>query len=362
MELNSIPLLPVIEEIAKIGCYETNMTTGTWTGSDNFIKIFGLEKKPFYTVEEFQALVHPDDFDWVMAHFSDCLRKQLDFNCEYRCVKNNGETVYVNSRSKVYYSPEGTPLRVLGVKQDVTVSKLNEQRLSELYENSIKKNEILSIVAHDLKSPLSQLESLAYLMKQKLNAQFHDLILLQETICKSAHATLNEIIEIAELEDKRYVLKTTHTDINELIQRSVTTFNVMAAKKDIVIKTTLADECGAHVNAQKFSRMINNLLSNAIKFTSAGGKVEVVTNCFEDGFKVEVIDEGIGIHQDHIPLLFDKFSKVTRRPGTMGEKSTGLGLSIVKQIIDLHQGKITVRSREGQGTTFCMDFKMADTT
>src|SRR6478736_7795027 len=130
MKDQTIALLPIIEQIARIGCYETDMTTGTWTGTSNFISLFGLEKKPVYTVQEFQALVHPDDFEWVMAHFADCLRKKIDFDCEYRCIGKEGETIYVNSRSKVYYREDGTPEKVLGVKQDITLSKMNELRLS----------------------------------------------------------------------------------------------------------------------------------------------------------------------------------------------------------------------------------------
>lgn len=356
MGLKSITLLPVIEEIAKIGCYETDMATGTWIGSDNFIEIFGLEKKPFYTVAEFQALVHPDDFEWVMAYFSECLEKKIDFDCEYRCVKKNGETIYVNSRSKIYYKPDGTPERVLGIKQDVTLSKQNERRLCQLNENNIKKNEILSVVAHDLKSPLSQLQALAQLMKMELGNQFEDIMSMHENICKSAQEIVREIVEIAELEDEAYTLKTALTDINKLISEVVKHFRLIANEKKITVTTKLAEECIAVVNEEKFSRMITNLLSNALKFTPDHRTVELSTENVQGKIIIRIKDEGIGIKKEFVPVLFDKFSNTVRRPGTKGEKSTGLGLNIVKKICDLHGGTIAVESRENVGTTFTLKF------
>lgn len=356
MGLKSITLLPVIEEIANIGCYETDLATGTWIGSDNFIEIFALEKKPFYTVEEFQALVHPDDFEWVMAYFHECLQKKIDFDCEYRCVKKNGETIYVNSRSKIYYKADGTPERVLGIKQDVTLSKQNERRLRQLNENNIKKNEILSVVAHDLKSPLSQLQALAQLMKMELGNQFEDIMTMHGNICKSAQEIVREIVEIAELEDEAYTLKTALTDINKIICEVVKHFRLIADEKNIILKTTLADECIAMINAEKFSRMIANLLSNALKFTPDHRTVELSTENVQGKVIIKIRDEGIGIKKEFVPILFDKFSKTIRRPGTKGEQSTGLGLNIVKRICDLHGGTIGVESRENVGTTFTLRF------
>ncbi len=356
MKHQSIALLPVIEQIARIGCYETDIATGIWTGSDNFIALFGLDKKETYQVEEFQALVHPDDFEWVMAYFAECLDKRIDFNCEYRCLKKNGETIYVNSRSKIYYRPDGTPERILGIKQDITQFHQKERRLNQLNENNKKKNEVLGIVAHDLKSPLSQLQGLARLMKLELEPKHHQMISLQESICHSAHKIIMEIVEIAELEDEAYQLKTALEDINLHIEQAIKNFTPNANEKGITIQTKFFKECNGFVNAQKFSRVINNLLSNAIKFSPENKTIELCTYYEEEKFVVTVKDEGIGIKKENLPFVFDRFSTTVRRPGTKGEQSTGLGLSIVKQICALHHGEITVESQVNNGTTFRLAF------
>ena len=126
--MDSNSFIKQIEKIAKLGSYETDLLTGEWKGSDNFIDIFGLEKKEKYKVAEFQALVHPDNFKKVMGYFAECLAQKKDFNYEYKCIKTSGEIIFVSSRSKIFYSEEGTPIRIIGIKQDITERKLTEKK------------------------------------------------------------------------------------------------------------------------------------------------------------------------------------------------------------------------------------------
>jgi two-component system sensor histidine kinase VicK len=114
------------------------------------------------------------------------------------------------------------------------------------------------------------------------------------------------------------------------------------------------------IDSLKFLQVINNLISNAIKFTKDNGRIEVrIEERQPAGNKVPVVrfsvaDDGIGIPAKMQPVLFDKFTKA-RRPGIRGEKSTGLGLSVVKSIVELHGGNIWFESAEGKGTTFYVE-------
>jgi two-component system sensor histidine kinase VicK len=355
MQESSVELLPVIEEIAKIGCYETDMKTGTWVGSDNFIELFGLEKKPRYSVEEFQALVHPEDFQWVMKYFSECIKNQIDFNCQYRCLKSNGEIIYVNSRSKIYYKSDGSPDRVIGVKQDITASKQNEMRLHQLNENNKRKNEVLSMVAHDLNAPLNRLSGLAKIFQEALGTSYSKLIDLHQQMCLSAKTIISELIEIAELEDESYALKKEHQDINKIILQSINMFKANAEEKGVHIETDFIPHCEAHICASKIARVINNILSNAIKFSPENKSIHIATLKNVKSVFIIIRDQGIGISREHLPFIFEKFAKTLRRPGTKGEQSTGLGLSIVKQIVNLHNGEIQVTSQENAGTTITIE-------
>ena len=350
--MKATELLEKIEQIANLGSYQTDLTTGIWTGSPNFISIFGLPKKDFYSIEEFQALVHPEDFEEVMDYFGNCLANQKDFEYEYRCKKPNGEIIYVQSRSKVYYAPDKTPLKIVGIKQDITNHKLYELKLEELNQLNRKKNEVLSLVAHDLKTPISHIESVTNLLETELNHKQLDMIKIQKQACESSKNIISELIEIANLENENKQLPLRKVNINKLIEHSIEHFQFKARDKNIDIITDFNKDAFALINPTKFARVIDNLISNAIKFTPPNKAIQIVTKSEKSKLILKIIDNGIGIPESIIHLIFDKFSKYARRTGTLGERSTGLGLYIVKQIIELHHASIEVKSKVNQGTTF----------
>lgn len=356
-------LLHEIERIANLGSYQTDLIKGTWTGSDNFIKIFGLPRKEEYSIEDFQGIVHPEDFQDVMTYFGECLAQKKNFNYDYRCIKTDGVVIYVTSRSQVYYSENGTPLRIVGTKQDITERYLREEKLMALNAalkllNS-KKNRVLGNVAHDLRNPISAIEGLNYLLKSDLSGEQLELIELQEEALEYTKTIIAELLEVSNLENNNASFKKIETDLNALIFKSIQQFQAQAFKKNIVIKTQLATEAIVPLNPNKFSRVIDNLISNAIKFTPQRKSIEISTTVNQNTIIFTIKDEGIGIPEESIPVLFEKLPQDLKRQGTAGEKSIGLGLSIVKEIVDLHDACIQIKSKEHQGTTFEIELKRA---
>lgn len=345
-------LLSEIEEIARLGSYETDLSTGTWKGSENFIRIFGLPKKKEYTEEEFQALVHPDDFEEVMQFFRECLEEQKDFNCEYRCIRPDGEVIYVNSRSHITYDENGSPLKVIGIKQDITATKIYEKKLDQMNKLIRKKDEILAEVVHDLRGPLTQIMMIASLLEVKLEDEDQDMFELLKETCETSESIVSEIIEIAELEDFSLELNKSVSDLNDIIRQSANCYKLKLKEKKIALNTSFSPDATAFVDRNKMLRMVDNLLNNAIKFTPKGNAITLSTRTAEDSVTLIIEDEGIGIKEEHVPLLFDEESRPIRRQGTDGEHSTGLGLNIVKQIVDLHKGKVQASSIFGEGSTF----------
>jgi two-component system sensor histidine kinase VicK len=115
--------------------------------------------------------------------------------------------------------------------------------------------------------------------------------------------------------------------------------------------TSNQEQVYAEVDSLKFLSIVNNLLSNALKFTPDNGKIHLHVEEQADAILLTVKDNGVGIPEKYHLVLFDKFTKA-RRSGLKGEESVGLGMSIVKRLVDLHQGKIWLESQEGKGTTF----------
>lgn len=123
-----------------------------------------------------------------------------------------------------------------------------------------------------------------------------------------------------------------------------------------MISTELADTAAALINPEKFSRIIDNLLSNAVKFCNPGDSIKVTTENRESDILLKVSDTGIGIPEEQLPNIFDKYSNEIRRTGTEGESSIGLGLNIVKHFVDLHGGSISAKSEDGNGSEFTVKF------
>ncbi|ELR71245.1 Sensor histidine kinase of a two component response regulator [Fulvivirga imtechensis AK7] len=350
MNISTIDWLKEIEDIANLGVYDMDLTTGTWTGSDSLIRIFDLPVKAQYTAEDFQAAVHPDDFDDVMAYYHECLKSRDYFNCVYRAIRTDGKVIYVSSKSRIFRDDNHIAVRILGIKQDITKQKTDEIRLKQLNEANEQKNEVLTMVAHDLKSPINQIKALSSLLKNDASDAQKLLLDILEDASDNALDIIGDLIEIAQLEqDIR--LKLTNININDLVLKSVSFFDYNARQKNIRLKKSLSEDATAPIHRAKFKRVIDNLLSNAIKFSPEGETIKIKTEKKQGVVKLSVKDNGIGIAEKNIPKLFNKFSTL-RRQGTKGEKSTGLGLSIVYEIVKKHNGEIFVKSEVNRGTTF----------
>lgn len=163
---------------------------------------------------------------------------------------------------------------------------------------------------------------------------------------------INDILETQRIECGKLKLVATREDVCQLVRAAVDRSAFLASDKGCTISTVLPTEpLWAPLDARKIAQVLNNLLSNALKFSPAGAPVEVGARAIPDAVEVWVRDHGPGIAPSERELLFKKFSRTSVRP-TRGEKSTGLGLYIVQEILKLHGGEVQVESLPGQGSTF----------
>jgi signal transduction histidine kinase len=140
--------------------------------------------------------------------------------------------------------------------------------------------------------------------------------------------------------------------VSQLIRHSIEPLTINADAKHITLQIEVApNEPMLYADPLRLTQIFNNLLSNAVKFTSAGGRVTVRVVPERDGVSVMVEDTGLGIAEQELPHVFDKFHQTSTK-ATAGETGAGLGLSIVRELVLLHQGNISVTSQVGRGTTF----------
>ncbi|HRE56616.1 MAG TPA: hybrid sensor histidine kinase/response regulator [Candidatus Kapabacteria bacterium] len=222
-----------------------------------------------------------------------------------------------------------------------------------------EKDRLMQIVSHDLRSPLGGIKGLSEILKNGEEAEIPEIVReFSEIIVQTSDTLLNlvnDLLDLAKIESGKQRLNVVNFDIISILQNSVRLQEKVAQSKglQLVFQHSLPQSpFVVTADEPKITQVINNLLSNAIKFTPKGGSVFVTLSAHNDTqLCITVKDTGIGIPPEHLPKVFEKFGN-HQRSGTSGEKGTGLGMTIVKRFVELHDGTIDVQSQQGVGTTF----------
>lgn len=220
------------------------------------------------------------------------------------------------------------------------------------------KNQVLGMVAHDLRNPIAAVESIAMIMElDDIDADTQDNLNMVKASCAKARHIIDDLLEAARNESNP-ALETERTELNRLLKAILGDWETQKNTKTNILFTSSANPAYAHINTEKFHRIIDNLVSNAVKFSNDNGRVDVRLSKSDNMLVLEVQDYGLGIPEAMLPEIFNRFSKAGRN-GMRGEKSTGLGLSIVRQIVEKHDGTINVESKEGTGSIFVVKLPVA---
>jgi len=233
----------------------------------------------------------------------------------------------------------------------------NKRLLTELNNT---KDKLFSIIAHDLRGPVSSFFELSRLMVEEHHSMTEsDIMEISKTMLNSSenlNRLLENLLEWAQMqhgtlryEPSQFFLLTEILVASNLIMDP-------ARKKSIAISYNIPDNLQCYADVHMFDTIIRNLISNAIKFTNKGGKIIISANIHDgDYLEIQFKDSGIGMSKDMLNKLFI-LNANTSRAGTEGEPSTGLGLLLCKEFIEKHNGKIWVESEEDQGTVFHVQF------
>jgi two-component system sensor histidine kinase VicK len=230
--------------------------------------------------------------------------------------------------------------------------KAIEEKNVEIETASQLKNEILGIVAHDLRNPLTAIYTLAVMMEgdKTMDADNQENLQMIKTSCDKATSIINDLIETAN-NDKDTVFDIEEVELNQYLLKIVDEWAKNKTGPTNILYYGTDKPIYTHINMEKMQRVMDNLISNAIKFSGESERVEVRLRNADGQIYIDVKDFGMGIPDSILPYIFDRFSRASRR-GIRGEESVGLGLSIVKQIVEKHGGDISVATAEKRGTTF----------
>lgn len=295
---------------------------------------------------------------------------QDDFSMTYE-FKTGDRIIYHQTRIAYVYKKDRSRVAVIGTRNiDDLIKKerMQEAKLKEAYivaeEANKAKTDFLNNMSHDIRTPMNVILGYNELMKQYLTDPI--LVDYQNKIEQSGKLLLsiiNNVLDMARIESGKMVVEERAEQIGLVVEEIESVFESSAQEKNIVF-TTSVDVDHTHVlwDGFKVREILMNLVGNAFKYTPDGGHIAIDVKelyCARSGYvriQTQVKDTGIGMSEDYLPTLFDSFSREYNT--TIGKVSgTGLGMAIVKNLVDMMDGEICVKSKLGEGTCFTLTFE-----
>jgi len=303
---------------------------------ENIFKKRLTEKKPF------------------LFNFTIGLRIPISFYCHLRKNKD----IYVLMGFISFFEMEKLQLHIMETNTQLNnlARELSKKNVELAKANNLK-NQLMGIAAHDLRNPIGVINSYTefLLMDEKIHGD-SELKKIIDTIRRMSDYSLmlvRDYLDYSKIEEGQINLELKNIDIIKLLKKQVSISRILSSNKDITIKTNFScDSFFFKADKLKFSQVIDNLITNAIKFSHKGEKIILSAEKInEDVLEIRVKDFGVGIPENKLSTIFDPFTKNSTK-GTSGERGTGLGLTIAKQIVQAHNGKIKVESKSGKGSVF----------
>lgn len=293
-----------------------------------------------------------------------------------RATRADGVDNYVSTTKIPRYNEKGEIIGLIGITRDIThrmqleqIKEENEkiaEKLKRLEEFNKITSELISVVSHELKTPIAIIKESVMLILDGIagpitEKQKHLLIKARGTIDRLKHI-VDDLLDVSRIERGILQLHYSLVNLNDLIKDSAEFFKKNAEEKGIDLKWTLpAKQINIFIDTEKFMQVICNLLNNAIKFTDASGAINIETKIVGEKVRICVSDTGIGISKTDMHKLFGRFVQISKA-SRFQSKGLGLGLSIAKDLVEKHSGEIWAESKLGVGSRFYFTLPMIYTT
>ena len=285
---------------------------------------------------------------------------------------SKGAVTYIQIKAIPFsVNKSGKVSSVLETLIDITERKLYEESLikttKELKRLDQIKSDFISTASHELRTPLTSIKNAVDLILSRKTGEITDaqekFLSMAQRNANRLSALINDLLDISRIESGRIQLNYTDVDIKNIIENVVNTFRSLANEKSISLKMNIAPDLPPiYGDASMIEQVLINLVNNAIKFTPARGTIAVdvhqvegvsdMSEGIERFLETSVIDTGIGIPEEHVKHIFEKFYQVESSLSVKKQPGTGLGLAISKGMVEAYGGKIQCKSKEGVGSTF----------
>ena len=361
-------LLAETQQIAHLGSWEWDIVHNSITWSEEMYRIYGWETAPGeLTYEGYMKQIHPDDREKAVAVIQRSYQDHQPFQFDHRILCPDGTVRWMHGQGAVILDEAGQPVRMLGTGQDITDRKRVEEELrrardemetrvrertADLEEADRAKDRFLAMSAHELRNPLASIRHAAELLKllgpaaAPVNRARE---IIERQVNQQAHL-LDDLLNVSRIARGKIELRSAPLDLCELVRDTVEDYRGLVEAAGITLELSLATgPIWVEADSTRLAQVLGNLLQNAVKFTDRGGSV-AVSLAVADGIRrvaLTVKDTGIGIEPGLLTDLFEPFTQADRTlDRTQG--GLGLGLALVKGLVELHGGEVHAES-EGVG-------------
>ncbi|MEO8853779.1 MAG: ATP-binding protein, partial [Ginsengibacter sp.] len=326
-------------ESADLGLYELDLEGGLIKTDERFNEIFGIEEIASRT--DLMRIFHPEDLEIISKAHEDA-RQTGYLSAEYRIVHKDKSIHWVKSDGKIINDENGTPVKIYGVIQDMTsLKEINQQ-----------KDDYISIVSHELKTPVTSMRINSYLLLEKLANSDKQIVSMLRSmnyqVDRLSHI-IQDLTDVTRLDSDKVIFRKEVFDFDELIKDNVAEMKVINQTDRIIINHI--EEVKLFADKDRTGQVLTNLLTNALKYSPSSENVFVSLSVKDNDAICSVKDCGNGIKKEEQSKIFERFFQVSGNEG-VARSGFGLGLYISAQIIERQKGKIWVESNHGEGSTF----------
>jgi PAS domain S-box-containing protein len=347
-------------EGADLGFWDVDLSRGTAVWNRRHGELLGyVEDSVPTTMERWRERVEREDLERVDRAVERARREHSAFAVEHRLRRaDTGELRWLALYGRFHYDQGGVAIRFSGVSRDVTEHKRFESEretyLAALQEADRRKDTFLATLSHELRNPLAPIRNAAEVLTSPkitpLQLRWAQSVIQRQV----AHMAwlLDDLLDLARITQGKLRLRLQRCALKEVVDAAVETSRPFLEKKDHELVIRLPDEpVTLDADPLRLAQVLSNLLTNSAKYTDAGGKIELTARV-DDELIVSVKDNGIGIPPGQLDRLFTMFSQVSTS-AAHSEGGLGIGLALVKGLMELHGGSVAVHSAgHGAGSEF----------
>ena len=300
--------------------------------------------------EWFQKYIHADDHSLVLEKIGEAIRTKSLFKLEHRVRRLDGRLGWTSSRAIPLFDGKGKVVEWFGTASDITSRKEAEEALGllaiELADADRRKNEFLAMLAHELRNPLAPLRNALHIMRRTEggNAAVQSASAMMERQIGQMTRLVDDLLDVSRISRGNIALRREQVDLASAVHHAIEAAQPFCVLMEHELTISLPQQ-PIYLNADptRLAQIIGNLLNNACKFTDKGGRIALVVEREGDEAVIRVRDSGMGIASEQISRIFELFAQID----TALERSRGglgIGLSLVKRLVEMHHGTVQVRS------------------